>query len=482
MTAPRQELLLIRLDTLGDDIGKVATAIDRAKGRGDEINAIITLLSGEAQESTVLRPLRQLSGLVDELREVLREYPDIQETIDDMEGPELLQRLAGANAEFDRIRDRLIDARARLRRIRKAIVPMGDWASSESLSNQCAALQAHVKTLRCEVEEAGADPVKQREFWNGYEVLLVEQAQPLFGEYVDFLGGLTLRDTGLDDRVCEMTDVLLGGFKTVTRHYLPIPSRNAALSSALDSVVKLGFPEWTLWGVPLVAHEVGLALADDRRADDVQGLLEKWVRTRPVGEVTELFADAFGAYTIGPAYGYAAMLMRLQPHHDEPSRPDEARDVDRARLILGVLRVLGEPGTTYRGQESRLKEIWKSAVVTLAEPGAGQRAASEADGPVAADDWLDDFLAETLELFKRRSSIQPFNDNRWSDAQAKWNHYLCGSGSPPQMQEEASDVLALLNLAWAARIEQPDRTKDVAALVEQVWQSRKRSGRDGGFR
>jgi hypothetical protein len=477
MTAPRQELLLIRLDTLGDDIGKVATAFDRAKGRGDEINGIITLLGGEAQENTVLRPLRQLSGLVDELREIFREYPEIEETIDEMEGPELLQRLGGANAEFDRIRLTLIDARSRLRKIRKSIVPMGEWVSSESLAQQCAKLRIAVEALRTSVEEAGADPGKQRKFWQVYENLLVKQARPLFGEYVDFLGGLTLRDTGLDDRVCEMTDFLLGGFKTVTRHYLPIPSRTAALSSALDSVVKLGFPEWTLWGVPLVAHEVGLALAHDGRAEDVHDLLEKWCRTRPSGEVTELFADAFGAYTIGPAYGYAAMLMRLQPHHDEPSRPDEARDVDRARLILRVLRALGEPGTTYRAQESRLQEIWKSAVVTLAEPGAAERAATEADGPAEADDWLDDFHAEMLELFKRRSSIQPFDDTRWADVQTEWNEYLRGSGSAPQMQEEAGDVLALLNMAWAARIETPGRTDDVEKLVDQVWQARKRPRR-----
>ena len=114
MTAP-QELLLIRLDTLDDDVGKVANAIERAKRRGDEINAVMTALGGEARDDTIIRPLRQLSILVGELGKVLRENTDMQDSIDEREGPDLLRRLAGADDEFDRIYDSLIEARDRLR-------------------------------------------------------------------------------------------------------------------------------------------------------------------------------------------------------------------------------------------------------------------------------------------------------------------------------------------------------------------------------
>jgi hypothetical protein len=468
MTSPQQQLLLIRLDVLDDDIDKVAGAVERARRRGRRIDEIIAGLAG--QESVTTR-ISDLQAIVNGVGVRLREPDDLGEEIDESAVEHLGKQLTEVGEGLQEVYNRVLETRRSLRQIKATIVALDDRVANQgSLDLACGELHTKVAELRGKASAENLYPVRLRELWREYEDLLKTRGRPLFGEYVDFLGGLTMRDTELDDRVCEMTDALLSGFKSVTRHYLPIPARQAALSNALDSVVKLGFPEWSVWGVPLVAHEVGLALARDRSAEDVDRLLGRWTHRASRDRLAELFADIFAAYTVGPAYGCAVLLLRLHPHHDEEVGDSEARDVDRARLMLDTLRAGSEPGSEFRRTAGRLTTMWRDAVITLAGPGIAAAAAAEAVDPPPERDWLDEYLADVLTVLDRRGAIERFGEVKWAEGLEAWGSRL---EKVAGMRRTPADVLAVLNLAWAGRLETPADSDTISKRVQTLWDTHK---------
>ena len=477
MPTPQQQLLLIRLDVLDEDIDKVAGAVDRAKNRGDKIDAIIDGLwasksraaepeDGEPREQSVTERIIDLKKIVTDVSGQVQEADDLG-GIDESAIDQVVADIAKLEAGLQHVYNRVMVARASLRQLKATIVSVDDrLANQSSLYLTCGELHDKVSELRARASEENLDATDLRELWREYEKLLITEGRPLFAEYVDFLGGLTMRDTGLDDRVCEMTDVLLTGFTLVSGHYLPIPARQAALSKALDSVVKLGFPEWSVWGIPLVAHEVGLALARDDRQTDVDQLLGRWLEKASRDRLAELFADMFAAYTVGPAYGCALLLLRLHPHHDEDAGESEAKDVDRARLMLATLLADSDPETGYRRSVNRLTTMWKDAVMTLAEPEAARAAADALDPPAEAD-WLDEYLTDVLAVLDRREGIEHFSEVKWAEGLTTLGNRLEKVDS---MKRTPASVLAVLNLAWAARLESPALSDSMSKRVRLLWE------------
>lgn len=479
MIQPAQELLVLRLKTLRADVEKVGTAVVLANGRNEQIIDVVRLI-GNVGEDGVLPPLRSLSSLVYGFRELLGDNDEIAQDIKNAQisvpGSDLLDQLMAAPEQLEVIRGRLREARDKLLRIHSSMVNLSDRSDrlNTSLSVGCDQLKASIAALEEDALALGAQ--NPRPLWDRFEVMLVEQAQPLFREYVDFLGGLTVRDMGLDDRVCEMTEVLLRNFTGVVIHFFPIPAAQAALSSAMDSVVKLGFPEWTVWGVPLVAHEVGLALCNDRNAQGLQQVLAKWsneTQVHTLDEVKELTGDAFAAYTMGPAYGCAALLLRLQPHHDEPPRDDQARDVDRARLILGVLREnTVDPDTDYSAAIRKLERIWRDAVTTMAGPTRQAEAERELVGPRPEQDWLDDFQRDVLDVLRANLAITPFSESQWPQVLQFKKSLLQGTASP--LLESPGDLLEILNAGWAIRLDRSAEPDRLSVAVTALWEKRTR--------
>ena len=103
----------------------------------------------------------------------------------------------------------------------------------------------------------------------------------------------------------------------------PSPSLAARSSThARSRAIQVRFPASSIWDLPIVAHElghfVGPALIetvglrtehplDELFADLGDGTEESW------SWLQELFADAFAAYVLGPAYGFSAAVVVLDP-------------------------------------------------------------------------------------------------------------------------------------------------------------------------
>jgi hypothetical protein len=476
------DLLLLRLDALKLDNEKVRVAVERAQVRGQFLAAAREHITPcKAQLRTVQRRLRGLRDAMEDEPQIAALLTDASFDLDRelQETPELIAGLVkSVQQTVDCLDAAMVTA-----------VSLDDRsiALRASLNRRCDELGDAITELRDQVRDGAS--AQRRDQWKQYQSLLDDVARPVFMEYVDFLGGLTVRDTGLDDRVCEMTDALLTRFKGVTQRSLPLPARQAALGNALDSVVLLGFPEWSIWGIPLVGHEVGLAYAKNQNDPDLVALIRRFVSeeepsVESSGEppdsqvryteeyVLQLLADAFATYTLGLAYACAALLLRLSPRHDEPHDASRPRDIDRARVIMMTLLAGGETapgvGGSFSDAVGHLRQIWEAAVRAHAGPAHEDAAMEEAQGPPPYEDWLDDFSAKAVEHFRGLITIRAYDNQRWT-ASDKWHDSLRDDKAGPGWTSVDDAVPDALTAAWRLRLVQGKDPAVLAADLKERW-------------
>ena len=150
---------------------------------------------------------------------------------------------------------------------------------------------------------------------NAWKEAVGEQNQSIFSDYVDFLGGLALRDKGWDNSICQIADELISSCGNLLQakmwDALTIPSSHGAVT--LARIIRMGFPEWNIWGLPLAAHELGLVAirVDDDLVNyiDIESNGDEQIQR----QMQVCLADAFATCTMGPAYACAALLLRFNP-------------------------------------------------------------------------------------------------------------------------------------------------------------------------
>lgn len=472
-------LLKIRLDALDQDVGKVNEAINEAKKRTEDIRKIRRQLDYGAASR---EPLRQLDDLAVRVGRVLQ-YPEVTDPLDSSAEGLVWSLKERFPAYVKQLKDLFEKLKQDIDELEHDMVDLPDAGPLQtSITKGCRDVRIEISKLKNELKTA--DPAAPGAHWDEFDKLLKEQAKPLFAEYVEFIGGLAMRDNRLEDRVCQMTDELLKELSDVTRYALTVPARQAALSAIMTSVIKVGFPEWTVWGIPLAGHEAGLRIVEDdatvkeRVEESGSGLSEELRKS--------LFADIFATYTLGPAYACAAILLRFEPHHALAVGGDPS-DIDRAWLILKVLDYLGQPGSwndyveqpgSYFETVRTLRDLWGEAVASL----AGQDVSP--DPPAGEHPDIQSFLDDAWDVLIESGQIHPFNGgrsegderrNRWNEAEelAKFlappNAFREGAQAPAFNRQ---DVIGLLTAAWRARLADRERnTNRIARKVLDLWRN-----------
>jgi hypothetical protein len=161
--------------------------------------------------------------------------------------------------------------------------------------------------------------------WSEYTELRERNAR-IYREFLEAMSGLAIRRNQIDESFCKIADALILSMKSyvVRADALAIPASQEAHSRTLARLVRM--PEWTIWSVPLVAHEFGHVVIDDvpelatfaeaeahaeveadagylqhpkdeaeKRNNDA---IRRWASCR----VRQLMADAFAVNTTGPSY------------------------------------------------------------------------------------------------------------------------------------------------------------------------------------
>jgi uncharacterized protein YukE len=431
---PPPDLLVIRLDELQEDIEEVQQVVAKAETRHER-----------------LKVLREAgASAADRLRAARKEAHDAAL---DAEGTEFHEALESLSVS-------LKDVAAQIRQINETVADfdraMIHLKEAEDINNRCGQILDDIRDIRSRVR---GGELSYADAWAAFDDLSDTRCRALFSDYVDLLGGLTLRDTGLDDQISGMTDDLLNELGT---ELLALPARPAdapaADAASLGSLIKLWFPEWTIWGVPLFGYDAGLAWVNRRSPLGAQ-LLD----AEPAGSRGCLVADAYATFALGPAYASAAILLRMRtPAAGDPAAsPSEA---GRAYVILRILRALGESGT-FGAVVGIVEECWQEAV--RQRGGVTEPANREA---------LDRFADRAVETLDKVTTLRRFDAQLWErEARDMLNALRLTEPGGPQ----PATVRGLLNGAWAARLEKPDNRAYVNAIgtkAKKLWTPRHSGG------
>jgi hypothetical protein len=331
---------------------------------------------------------------------------------------------------------------------------------NELLSRGTGEITGTVEAVDDELAKAEADPNLSRA-WADYRSTLDAKGTKLFTEYVDLLGGLALRQTGLDDGICAMADELIRGrgqIGTFNWNSLTIPAQREALEETVAQIVRLGFPEWTIWALPLAAHEFGHVVA--RRDERFRMIIERDPERDQLVEM--LVADAFATYVMGPAYACAAILMRLDPC--AAAQPDggglTAARADVIFATLTLMRLEDDPTLWIR---ELLAREWNDALEQVGAPEPELQASPNGQSDVQV------LVRDVVGLIPKHR----FDPARWptierfADALEHGTEGVAAVDVNPE--DEFRDVL---NAAWAARLRDapPASVDDLAEAARKLWE------------
>jgi len=211
------------------------------------------------------------------------------------------------------------------------------------------------------IERDIADPAQFSAAWQRLSTAWEEAGGQVFSESIELLGGIALRDARLDDNICELADALIA---TISRYNRPptraIPGGIASIMMTSDRVIRLPFPQWTIWALPLTAHELYHIILQKElgRRAEITRATAGVVALLGGPAADRCLADVFATYTLGPAYAYAAITQLFDPTRQE----DEAR----MEAILTTLALMNPthdvgPGSSYLTEAEWLRSEWEAA-------------------------------------------------------------------------------------------------------------------------
>jgi hypothetical protein len=303
----------------------------------------------------------------------------------------------------------------------------------------------------------GLQPDRAQEGWAAFRQAR-RSCQQLFGEVLAFLQGVLVRSAGLDDGICQIADDLvddLAYWSDLKWSRLTILG-DAAFVANIAEIIRIPFPEFTVWKLPVIGHEFGHLVAQQLNVRDETGrtvyLFERLLDREGRGGqkerfLHEYFADVFATYAHGPAFLCMATHLRFDPsipQLDGRDHPSAARRVHVMQQTLAQMERDGPP--EYDWVCRRIHEIWNKAMVVLGVGGEGLDPASS--------EQLDALVDELYGLF--RGELHDAQYDGWLRARRLANGLQPDGDGLPQLRDE--DTLAdVLNAAWLWRISVTNR-------------------------
>lgn len=234
------------------------------------------------------------------------------------------------------------------------------------------------------IEKAGE--IALEEDWETYR-RKAKDCRGLFEEYVGLLQGVALRDAGFDSDLFRIADRLPslwrrpGGYSWRS---MAVPAGQELLDQSAARVLRIGFPEWTVFALPLLQHEFGhvflrLPLLQRPPAQATEGTTADGalgdLAAAPGGSgagpangnptAAICIADAAALCVTGPAYACAVLFMRLEP---ADVQTEDDLTTRRAAVILEALKRIAEKcpeDSPLTLMHLRLKTEWEKAVSVL---------------------------------------------------------------------------------------------------------------------
>lgn len=162
--------------------------------------------------------------------------------------------------------------------------------------------------------------------------------QNVFTEYIEFLGGLALRDTGFDTGISKVAEELISKYSP-NRKNLAIPTRRQTVAMTLPRIIRVTFPDWTIWALPSTAHEFWNVVAKSDLSEPLATSLRALTENDDdvvESQFNDCLGDAFATYTMGPAYAFFAIYLLLDPSSPFARRDDTVTDKVPAHSATGI--------------------------------------------------------------------------------------------------------------------------------------------------
>lgn len=448
-------ILKTRLEALRSNLRDVRNVMSLAKRRGDEIEDLRELLFGSDGVRDLAKKLKnQISKALVDLGD--EDLKDIEPCVDAM------NELTDAQERLAMLTSKLADCQKKLEPLLGARVELGSLRIQERLPDKAETGIGEVETL---LDDSAKAP--SSEIWAG-EQRLSRQSEPLFAEYVDLLRGLALRETGIERGICELADRLLDGCDRIAGapwRSLAIPSLRGPSVLTPAQMVRLGFPEWTIWALPLAAYEFGRILVnqDQDLKAQIARIAEGETGPHPPGVLVDTFADAVATYAVGPAYACAAIMMRLDPRPGEGGAPV---DDTRAQVIFELLKQADKNAgvaVSFAAVQRPLELAWAEAVGDAgAQPGAS-----------ALPQELVTFFWRWAERSYVTAKYQP---QSWQKAEMlrdlivkRIDGTALAPGDQTFLTAGVGDVRDVLNAAWMTRVSLQREPDAVAREAQALW-------------
>ena len=272
-------------------------------------------------------------------------------------------------------------------------------------------------------------------------------------ESLAFLGALLVRQSEMDERYTAVVDTLLWELASVAPPGVDWPSVTIAVGDAfspLAGTVRTRYPDFTIWALPVVGHEVGHLLVQELRSLSANARSQDFplvdLAARQAKDnanpalhdlmIRELLADLIGVWSLGPAFACSSILLRFTPRDADKIIARHPPEVERVYVVLrGLRRVDPE----YADLVSMLEAIWADLLTPLnlaplANPEAAILDACVEDAMAILDEHLSG--ARYAGRTYARSLVQPLATGQLAPAEiaAKYN------------------IRDIANAAWIARL------------------------------
>jgi hypothetical protein len=290
-----------------------------------------------------------------------------------------------------------------------------------------------------------------------------DRCEALFSEYVDLLHGIALRSARFGDEDLSIGELFLiaDGLPSVWGRIQGWSWQSVAVPSWLDQkrsteamVLRIGFPEWTIWALPLLQHEFAHIFVKRKQlgAGDADAVA---------------LADALAVLMAGPAYVCATLLLRLDPAAVDAGRPEVAL---RSATIVGTLRTVAEDAKLAPVVQlaKRLESEWRIAV---RDAGGSTDALDEA---FDSSTWKQALEVARSERPNGGGNDQPSWVEKWATVSTWADMLAAGTTDEIDMAaEDATDrerrlsLTLMLNAAWLARV-RPEPAHDASAQDMEI--------------
>ncbi len=355
--------------------------------------------------------------------------------------------------EFNRLEKAEADARDAMTSIRRVSVALDQTTVGDNLGEEVTAQLKILDDIEADLFVAQSRPTEERsdvyrQAWPRY-VECNEECSKIFDEYVALMHGVLLRECGVGSDLCRIADDLvkiLGHFTDFQWNSVTVPAWREHGDASTARLIRIGFPEWTVWTLPLTAHEFGHVFAT--RHEKIRPLVSQ-LGTPPDTTETEIrtwIADAFATATMGPAYVWAATLLRA-----DPRQPLDRR---RVAVMFRTLDKMADPGSRLHNAEVRLRGEWDEAIL-------------ETDNSIALDSPVQ--IDQVVSAVWNRVPEPRFGIKSWE--RAKEISDLLRSAEPDEIAHRLvpGDLRELLVAAWIIRLEEMDEGRgDVTAQIKTL--------------